>query len=197
MTLDQYYRAQGNVNYASCTQEAGILGPYYVCTVVLPNGTSWTGKGSEDYTNDMMQAFMNTPVSAFLNTSSAPITGQIDSSNDLPVTLEVSGPNGTQAIAGKIDSGSEQSEFPTSFLQSLGYSPVSSEDVEGVTGSASEGVYDLPAIMIKGNSGQWETLTNTQTSVWGTSFGDALLGSDILKHCTLQVDGSSFVLGLN
>lgn len=167
----------------------------YISEVPLPNGQTWTAKGPWEYAEEQLQAVAALPVSAFENGSSPPITGQM-SGNDLPITLEVSGPDGTKVIQGKIDSGAVTTTFPESFLQSLGYSPMSTQEVMGVTGSSSEGVYDIPYIQVKGNSGQWETLYPGTLQVWGDQFNEALVGADVLQKASLSVNGTTFILAL-
>lgn len=142
--------------------------------------------------NGTIEALASMPPDELVN-GRMPITGQI-ANDDLSVTLEVSGPNGVKTIQGKIDSGTVKSTFPEAFLQSLGYTPVSSQAVLGVTGQQTEGVYDVPDIQIQGNNGQWETLYDSTLQVWGDQFNEALIGADVLQQDSLSVSGNTFTL---
>jgi len=189
-TLGQWLIANGKGPSGSETSPG-----YYTATLPMPDGTTKTINGSWTYIWQQIDTLEAMPVSALLNQNQPPITGQMVG-NDLPVTLEVSGPNGIKTIQGKIDSGTVRTAFPDSFLRSLGYTPVSTQTVLGVTGQQTEGVYDIPFIQIRGNNGQWETLYPGTLPVWGDQFDEALIGADVLQHCSLSVNGSTFVLGL-
>ena len=190
MTVSQWLNS---IHYGAGGPPANPPPKYLTDSIPLPNGGSWSFTAPYATFDETWDAIMNLPVSALENYSRPPITGRVSTNNDLPVTLEVAGPNGSQVVQGKLDSGAEETMIPESVMSQLGFVPTGSERVIGVTGNAVEPVYQVPVILVRGNNGQWEVLAQN-VQVWGSQFDEVLVGANVLKQESLSVNGGSFAL---
>lgn len=125
------------------------------------------------------------------------IRGQV-SGPDIDVLVGVEGSDGQiHTIPGRIDSGSEVTNFPLSFLQQLGYSPEGTGTVNGVTGSGPETEYSIPYPSLQ--YGGWQPLGTGNLTVWGLqndAIGTALIGEDVLQRDALSQSGDSWALAI-
>lgn len=170
------------------------------------SGGQYVNLGSAPVANeqqaDAMVAMLKASNSFLFPGNPPPITGSVvrypgTDNYDLPITVGVMGPNGQISfIDGRIDSGSQTTNFPQEFLQAIGYSPTSTGKVVGVTGTGAAGVYNIPTPYAKGN-GQWYPLGSGDMQVWGLpDTQTALIGADLLSKNTLTIQGDTWTLQL-
>lgn len=132
-----------------------------------------------------------------------PVTGQVTGTlaatkdANLTITLAVVGPDGARhTIAGRLDSGSQTSNFPNSFLQGLGYSPAGNALLNGAAGGGSGYIYDILAPEVQAN-GRWYPLTSGHIQILGLSnTTTAIIGADLLRANPLAIQGSTWTMQL-
>lgn len=131
----------------------------------------------------------------------APVTGHIEQpGNRLRVSIGITGPKGSGAMSGFVDTGAGITSFSDDFLRGLGFKPIYpvAYPVLGAGSGASRGyLYRIPFPTLKSGD-QWVPLGKGEMTVQGIAgaafdFG-VLLGPDALAHAPLQISGTQWSL---
>jgi len=108
---------------------------------------------------------------------------------------------GIISVDGIIDTGAAQTLIPNWVLQQQGWRPVGQPVwLRGVGSGPLEGyVYYIPSPYIWSDTDRTyvQLRKNTMVEVWGVEgFNQALIGPDILRYCSFNITGNTWVLGV-